>query len=113
MSSYNSRTTHGTSTPKVESRKSTRHALLTHVVHTTAPQASATSRSIVRQGPVDRVSRGQAPDHAVRQDSVSSRFSRILGSMTSRSRARTLEAGTGMAASGPDVSKAGTVYTES
>jgi hypothetical protein len=113
MSSYNSRTTHGTSAPKVESRQSTRQPGLTHAAPHTAPQASAASRSTIRHPPVDRVSRSQEPAHGLRQDSISSRFSRMLGSMTSRSRTRTSEAESGMAASGPDVANQGSIYNAS
>jgi hypothetical protein len=113
MSSYNSRTTHGTSAPKGESRHSTRQALPTGVVSHTAPQASATSRSTVRHSPRNRVSRSQDPGHSLQQDSVSSRFSRMLGSMRSRSGTRTSEVGPGMAASGPDVANQDSIYNAS
>jgi len=113
MSSYNSRTTHGTSAPKVESRQSTRQAGPTHAAPHTVPPAPAASRSTIRHPPIDRASQSQEPDHGLRQDSVSSRFSRMLGSMTSRSRTRTPEAESGMAASGPDVANQGSIYNAS
>jgi hypothetical protein len=113
MSSYNSRTTHGTSAPNMESRHSTRQSLPANVVHNTTSHASATSRSTVRHQPTDRLSRSQEPDLALRQGSVSSRFSRMLGSMTSRSRTRASEPGPGMTATGADAGNQGSIYNAS
>ena len=113
MSSYNSRTTHGTSAPNMESRQDTGQALPTNVVPTTAPRASTISRSAVRRQPVDRLSRSQEADHTLQQSSVSSRLSRMLGSVTSRSRTRASEPGPGMTASGADAGNQGSIYNAS
>jgi Meiotic cell cortex C-terminal pleckstrin homology len=113
MSSYNSRTTHGTSAPNIDSRQATRQSLPANVVPTTAQHASTTSRSTVRHNPTDRLSRSQEHDQALRQGSVSSRFSRMLGSVTSRSRTRASEPGPGMNVGGTDASNQDSIYNAS
>jgi hypothetical protein len=113
MSSYNSRTTHGTSAPNVDSKQGTRQPLPTNTVPTLTLHASSASRSTVRHQPMDRLSRSHEPDHALPQGSMSSRFSRMLGSMTSRSRTRASEPGQGMKASGADAGNQGSIYNAS
>ena len=113
MSSYNSRTTHGTSAPNMESRQGNRQTLPANVTPATAPHASTTSRSTVRRQPRDQLSRGQEPDNAFGQGSVSSRFSRMLGSFTSRSRTRGSEPGQGMPNGGVDAGNQGSIYNAS
>jgi hypothetical protein len=113
MSSYNSRTTYGTSAPNIDSRQVTRQSLPANMVPTTAQHASTTSRSTVRHNPTDRLSRSQEPAQALRQGSVSSRFSRMLGSVTSRSRTRTSEPGPGMTVSGTDAGNQDSIYNAS
>ena len=113
MSSYNSRTTHGTSAPNIDSRQATRQSLPANVVPTTALHASTTSRSTVRHNPTDRLSRSQEHDQALRQGSVSSRFSRMLGSVTSRSRTRASEPGPGMTVGGTNAGNQDSIYNAS
>ena len=113
MSSYNSRTTQGTSAPNMESRQGNRQALPANVTPAAPPHASTTSRSTVRHQPTNRLSRSQVPDHGLRQGSVSSRFSRVLGSMTARSRTRTAEPGPGTINSGADAGNQGSIYNAS
>ena len=111
MSSYNSRTTQGTSAPNKESRHGNRQALTANVTPAAPQHASTASRSTLRHQSMDRLSRSQEPDHTVRQGSVSSRFSRMLGSVTARSRTTTV--GPGMINSGADAGNQGSIYNAS
>jgi hypothetical protein len=113
MSSYNSRTTHGTSAPNTDSRQATRQSLPATVVPTLAQHASTASRSTVRHNPTDRLSRSQEHDQALGQGSVSSRFSRMLGSVTSRSRNRASEPGPGMTGGRTDAGNKDSIYNAS
>ena len=112
MSSYNSRTTHGTSAPNMDSRQGIRQSLPANVVTTTASDTAPTARSTVRHQPTERLSRSQEPDHT-QQGSVSSRISRMLGSVKSRSRTRASGSGPEMTASVADAGKQGSIYNAS
>lgn len=113
MSSYNSRTTHGTIGNATDTRSGARQQLPPNIIPTAIPHASIASRSTVRQQSGDRLSRSREPDQGARKDSVSTRFSRMMGSMTSRSRTRSSGPGFDGVASGAPAGTHGSIYNAS
>ena len=99
LSSYNSRTTHGTSA------QGTRQSLPGNVVSTATVQP-AVSRGTVRHQ--------YDPDQTVRKGTASARLSRVLNSVRSRSRpARASEPGAGMSGSNGETRNQGSIYNAS
>jgi len=67
----------------------------------------------MRHRSVDRLSRGQDPEQTIRKGSVTTRFSRMLGSMSSRSRTRSSEPVFDRATSGAEAGTHGSIYNAS
>ena len=115
MSSYNSRTTRGTSGQRGDSAMSMRQAMPSNVVSTAAPQASTASRSTARHRPEEQTLQGQERDRTARSGSISSRFSKMLGSMARGSQTnRNSEPGmAGTTGTGHNVGRTGSIYDAS
>jgi hypothetical protein len=112
MSSYNSRTTHGT-IGHSEPRLMTRQPLPSTATAATR-NASTASWSTAHQNPPPQRSQTQDPDATLRKGSVSSRFSKMLGSMSTRNRTeRASEPGPGMASTSADAGNNGSIYDAS